>query len=384
MISKEMTVTDVDDMVVKTVDGKPAFEVYAHYLGIPNDSNFFLSALEFPFMFKRNNEILARVPFGAKANGGIQFVADIQKGETFRMGYGDPEMIIKDSKNFKQAMREFEPEVVFLYSCCCRRFLMQNDVELETLPFESIAPTFGFYTYGEFHGTGSNIKLMNSTLVAVGFREGPGQHAHNTAADKRSTNEISDSNLQSEGKVIPRLVHFLGAITVELEQANRELLHLSSTDSLTQINNRGSLDHLLNKELARASRYATVFSIILLDIDFFKQVNDTHGHASGDMLLEHLSKILKENIRESDSLGRWGGDEFLIILPETGQADAFRVAEKLRQSISLTDFPEIGHISSSFGVTSCRPKDNEKTILSRADEALYAAKNSGRNQVCRK
>ncbi|GAP21428.1 diguanylate cyclase [Leptolinea tardivitalis] len=377
MIGKEMTITDTDGLLVKSVDGKPAFDIYAHYLGVLNDEKFFLNALAFPFMFNRKNVVMARVPFGARKDGTIKFVADIKKGETFRMGYGNPEMIIRDAAEIKKDLASFDPDVLFLFSCCCRRFLMQNDVEKETSPFESIAPTFGFYTYGELHGTGENVKVLNSTLVAVGFREGPPENTFRLGMEE-DQNDLSINHPQN---TTLRLVHFLGAVTDELEQANEELQLLSCTDSLTQINNRGSLDISINKELARAARYSSMFSVILFDIDLFKHINDTFGHNAGDTMLQQIAETVRKTVRESDFVGRWGGDEFLIILPQTDLTRATQVAEKIREKISALDIPEIGHISCSFGVTSCCESDSEKSIIERADQALYDAKSAGRNQV---
>jgi diguanylate cyclase (GGDEF)-like protein len=384
MISKEMVITDVDGMLIKTVDGKPAFDIYAHYLGIKNDPHFFMNALAFPLMVKRKKAILARTPFGAREDGAIQLVADIHKGETIRIGYGDTESIRRDGNHLIRQMSDFDPQAVFLFSCCCRRFLMQDDVELETLPFEGIAPAFGFYTYCEFNGNSSSIQLMNSTLVAVGVREGPARSDFLSYEKGLFLEESLGKNFSDENSVSTRLVHFLGAVTRELEVANRELLKLSSTDSLTQINNRGSLDTVLQKEITDATRSGRNFSIILMDVDHFKQINDTLGHIYGDQLLENIARVLRETTRKSDFVGRWGGDEFLIILPDTVQDDAVKVAGKLLENITAMNLPEIGPVSSSLGVTGFKSTDNEKSMVARADEALYLAKSSGRNQVCQK
>jgi diguanylate cyclase (GGDEF)-like protein len=281
-------------------------------------------------------------------------------------------------------MHDFDPQAVFLFSCCCRRFLMQDDVELETLPFEGIAPTFGFYTYCEFNGNSSCIQLMNSTLVAVGIREGPSRSDFLSYERDRFMEEYPGKNLPEENSVNSRLVHFLAAVTSELEAANRELLKISSTDSLTQINNRGSLDSVLQREITDANRTGRIFSIVLMDVDHFKQINDTLGHISGDLLLENIARVLKETTRKTDFVGRWGGDEFLIILPDTSPEDAFKVARKMGENIFAMNLPEIGPVTSSLGVTGFKSTDDEKSIIARADEALYQAKSSGRNQVCQK
>ncbi len=149
-LSKPMRISEVEGLQVKRIDGAPAFDIYKRYLGIPNDQDFFMNAMEFPLLVEREGMLVARTPASGTDDGGLQFAADIAEGETFRMGYGDLDLIVNDAKQVHRALTDFGSQVNFLYSCCCRRFLMQREAELETLPFETNAPTFGFYTYGQF------------------------------------------------------------------------------------------------------------------------------------------------------------------------------------------------------------------------------------------
>lgn len=381
-LSRSMQVTGVDQLLVETVDGKPAFDVYRRYLNIPNDENFFLNALEFPFLFERSGELLARVPIAATKDGALQFVADIQEGEHFRIGYGDMDLIVSDALHIHRSMADFSPQAIFLYTCGCRRFLMQNDVDLETQPFEALAPTFGFYTYGEFHSSRS-LRLLNSTMVAVGLREGEVSVSSNrTLAVRTDTeNHSSDPYAHKHTRVVSRLMRFIDAVTAELETSNREITKLSRTDRLTQLVNRIQLDHVLEESLQQALRYATPFSIILLDLDLFKQVNDIHGHLVGDEVLVSTAKILTANTRTNDTVGRWGGEEFLIVVPNASLSDAARLAEKLRSEIEAYDFPAVRKMTASFGVTSFVPEDDVEKMINRADITLYTAKHAGRNRV---
>jgi len=381
-LSKEMTITEVDTMVVKTVDHMPAFDLYARYLGVTNDSNFFLNILEFPFLMDRDGRDIARVPVSVDADGGLQFVADVTEGERFRIGYGDPSLIISDAKGIQSKVEAFEPDAVFLYTCGCRRFLMQDETNLETLPFQSIAPTFGFYTYGEFFNRHGDLELLNSTMVAVSVREGqkePSQkkNAHVGHDDKSP----ADPYARQHSRIITRLVHFVNAVTSELEIANQNMLKLSVTDQLTGLNNRRKLDEELDDIINLAVRYHQPFSVIIMDIDHFKQVNDTHGHLVGDDVIKQISEILRAGIRDVDVLGRWGGEEFLLILPNTDQPQAVLAAEKLRKMVEQSDFPAIGQKTGSFGVSTYGEGDTLTTILERADQALYEAKHNGRNRV---
>ena len=166
------------------------------------------------------------------------------------------------------------------------------------------------------------------------------------------------------------------------KKRNEESLKaLATTDKLTQLNNRLQLDATLDLELSRAGRYQTEFSIVLCDIDDFKDANDRFGHLVGDELIIHIAKILKNNTRTSDTVGRWGGEEFLIICPHTDSQSAFALAEKLRENIKSHQIHEVKNKTCSFGVTSYRTGDNSIQLLQRVDKALYKAKSAGKNQT---
>ncbi|GAA0682492.1 hypothetical protein GCM10009104_04220 [Marinobacterium maritimum] len=166
-----------------------------------------------------------------------------------------------------------------------------------------------------------------------------------------------------------------------LERKNIELERLSTTDSLTQLANRGRVETLLSQGVHRYERYGIGFAVIMLDIDYFKQVNDTCGHAVGDQVLRQLADLMRDNTRLTDCPGRWGGEEFLVICPDTDLEGAHRLAENLRHRIERVEFPVIGHRTCSFGVAAIRPGDQERELLKRVDDALYRAKKNGRNQV---
>ena len=153
------------------------------------------------------------------------------------------------------------------------------------------------------------------------------------------------------------------------------------TDALTGFLNRHALYPILKQELDRSARYARPFSIILFDIDEFKAVNDTFGHLEGDKVLKELSKLVSGLLRKTDYAGRWGGEEFLLILPETDSAEAQILAERVRIKIEDTFFTEIYSVTASFGVVAFRTSQSLEALIDCADKALYQAKNSGRNQV---
>lgn len=382
-LSKEMTITEASGRLLKKIDGECAFDVYSRYLNIPNDERFFANALEFPILIQRNGEMIARVPFCVKEDGSIGFLADVETGDKFHIGYGEPDLILNQSESIQRELYGFEPESIFLYACISRRFLLQDDENLEIQTFDRIAPTAGFYTYGEFLTYNNRILLLNSTIVVVGIREGERDPRHKLeplqiAVDSQIANDPFSA---THSRIITRLLHFISVVTAELEEANQELKRVSGIDKLTQINNRLKLDEILEHEISISTRYGTDLSMLILDIDYFKEVNDKFGHPVGDLVLLQFAGILKSSVRESDTVGRWGGEEFLAILPQTPLEDARKVAEKIRASIEKADFSEAGHITCSIGAASFLEGDDCEMLLSRADVALYHAKSGGRNQV---
>lgn len=168
---------------------------------------------------------------------------------------------------------------------------------------------------------------------------------------------------------------------VQRKRSEEEINILATTDSLTGIANRREFTTQLEKELERAKRYGTPLSLVMYDIDYFKQVNDTYGHDAGDSVLQTLTAVVKKNIRTVDVVGRWGGEEFMLLMPQSDETAAGGAAEKLRQEISQYPFDQIGTLTVSFGVTAFTPHDDSNAFLKRVDDALYKAKQNGRNRV---
>jgi diguanylate cyclase (GGDEF)-like protein/PAS domain S-box-containing protein len=172
----------------------------------------------------------------------------------------------------------------------------------------------------------------------------------------------------------------------EKKELIKNLNHLSTTDGLTGLLNRRALNDILRHEIDRACRYDTDLSLIICDVDKFKAINDTYGHTAGDRALRIVADTLKNALRKADIPGRYGGDEFMVILPETSLSGAKSLAEKIRVAVhkQALELPEnnIVRLSLSLGVASCcSPLNNIDTIVALADTALYSAKQAGRNQV---
>lgn len=161
--------------------------------------------------------------------------------------------------------------------------------------------------------------------------------------------------------------------------------HMAVTDGLTNLSNRKHLDTLLAEEIQRAHRHKRALSMLMLDIDHFKTINDVHGHLAGDRVIAGLGHLLRQRLRADDKLGRYGGEEFCAILPETGLQDAAAIAETLRTLVVTHPFAADAKrltVTVSIGVADLKPNMQSADMYRAADERLYRAKNQGRNQVC--
>ncbi|HLO64654.1 MAG TPA: diguanylate cyclase [Azonexus sp.] len=188
--------------------------------------------------------------------------------------------------------------------------------------------------------------------------------------DRGGRNELSHAF-----QLFNRLLEFTDRLIREKET-------LASMDTLTGVMNRRAFLKYAQREITRATRYGHDLSLVFLDIDHFKRINDTYGHAAGDEVLKRFADTVKTRSRDTDLLARWGGEEFIIMTPDTGSAGAQKFAESIREWIAAAEFPGVGHVACSLGVAQWKPGESVEAVCSRADAALYEAKESGRNRVC--
>jgi diguanylate cyclase (GGDEF)-like protein len=168
---------------------------------------------------------------------------------------------------------------------------------------------------------------------------------------------------------------------LELEELARDLDFKATTDPLTGLSNRLKFDQALSAEIRRARRFDVALSLVIFDVDHFKQINDAYGHQAGDQVLIKLSGFVAKRMRETDLLARWGGEEFVILLPLSDVPMAVRFAEILREAIATLSFDHGKPVACSFGVAQLVAGENAERLVGRADEALYRAKLNGRNRV---
>ena len=228
-----------------------------------------------------------------------------------------------------------------------------------------------------------------STLVAIAMVPAPDTHI--SADHVALINEIVVTSL-----AYVALANFNGRQRIQSVRLEQELLALAHLDALTGVASRRRVEEGLAAALAgrradlgpgRPSRPVTpalatpATSVILLDLDHFKAVNDSYGHPTGDALLVATARVLQQRVRLDDIVGRWGGEEFLIVCPGTTLLEAHALAESLRERIAARDFPGVGRRTASFGVATARPGEPRDALLARADDALYRAKHAGRDRV---
>ena len=192
--------------------------------------------------------------------------------------------------------------------------------------------------------------------------------------------QLEDINSYLEEKIEERTESLLDTQKGLIED-NTELTRLALTDSITGLSNRTHMGQILQKEFSRYVRHSQGFGIIMIDIDHFKQVNDNYGHDAGDKMLIELSRKFDQATRNSDYIGRWGGEEFLICCTTINEDDLYPIAENIRQKIVESEFDIEEKITISLGCAMIQPNENINELIKRADVALYAAKNNGRNQT---
>ncbi|MCR4667516.1 MAG: diguanylate cyclase [Desulfovibrio sp.] len=363
---------------IAELDYLPAHFIYKKYLAI-HDKDFGPENLLFPLVIERQNQHMLRLPARVTQNGGIVLFGDCRQGERVRLAYGAPRKIMDALRDVYLHCTDFVPDSILLFNCTSRRFFLRDNTRQELGPFETIAPNAGFYTAGEVARESNDpVFLRNMTLVAACFREGPVQEKRRLEMPKIPEREELTGTL----KLVEHLANFITVASSELETANKKLKRLATLDTLTGVYNRGEIEKILAHELEPRRQKKPSVSAIMLDLDDFKQVNDTYGHAVGDTVLITACDMMRDSVRRGDAVGRWGGEEFFIVLPDTTLDAAKGVAERIRKSIEKrSPLPDGKKVTASLGVAECGASESAMDFYRNLDSALYKAKKSGKNCV---
>lgn len=350
-LGRTMTITATDGpLVIRSLDHKPAAYFYQKYL---HSTDFGKSELLFPLVRSRHQVQLSILPLEHRSDGALQTNVFSHVGDQVQMAYGDPDQVILSSREALGHIERFAPEGMLLISC--------------------VAP--GGYVNGELIHIDGKTQATNMTLISVCFREG---EAPLVAATRKPHAPVV---LGESLSTIQRLATFVTETTKELAETQKQLSFAASHDSFTGLLNRGSIEEMLcccHKD-TRARRLT--FSALMIDLDTFKHINDTFGHAKGDEMICEVASILKHMIRPTDFAGHWGGDEFVILLPGTTLESALIVASRLQKAFRRIQLPDRSFLTASIGCTTASPEETEAGFYKRMDDALYLAKEGGRNRI---
>jgi diguanylate cyclase (GGDEF)-like protein len=372
-------VTGAEGRRLYSVSGVPAYELYDRFLKFPEGESFRDWAMEFPLMVRQGKMKLLRHPQEKYEDNSILLDGRVREGEEICLSYGAPLNVIRRINARCEKIRAFEPEAILLYSCQGRKKYWGELIGWEMEPFQKLAESGGACLDGQIMRNNQTGRVIEHrlTLLSVAMREGEktGRPVPEIAVD--------DEILQGRMSLVHRMSTLIESMVAELQKANDELLRLAVTDELTGLYNRREIERRIKEALARARAEHRKIALVMLDIDFFKRVNDTYGHDAGDLVLKEVSAILRSSADAAfgEAAGRWGGEEFFLLLPEKCPAEAVTVAEQIRRTVEGRDFPEVGRLTVSLGVTCADPEANYQETFIQADRALYMAKTGGRNRV---
>lgn len=380
-LGRPMTITRAKGPVLYELDGVPAYDRYRHYLSLDDGDQFSEGSILFPLAIDHDDRTVIKALVGIGKDGSITLSSDLASyHKNCRIAYGDPGTILRSIREGIMRIQEFDPQGIMAYSCAARRKYWGDEmISRETLPLQSIAPTAGFYTGGEFSREGGELLHHNVTLVVVSFREGE------TSGKTACEIYVDETEFTRQMEIVNSLATFVGVTSAELEDAYTQLKIAAKTDGLTGLFNRGEIESRIEATLDAGARGAdgALPSVVMLDIDNFKAVNDTYGHKAGDEVLREFGNLLQSLVDDMDEAtsGRWGGEEFMVLLPSTPLAEAHDFAERARREFAALSFPASGSHTVSIGVAQALPEETSDLLCQRVDKALYSAKKNGKNRV---
>lgn len=383
-IGKHMTITKAIKNRLYEIDGINASEIYTKYLGSNIGNNLPYSAIEFPIIKIDDDGLEVCRSFNKQfSDGSLLTIGNIEVGDHVRFAFGNIELVLKNTINQIQDYKKYQPEVIFTYSCTARKSFFQSQIKNELIPLENIAPTSGFFTYGEiFHNNNKN-SLLNVSLTILGISENKIDQSLEISEERKSKKSfITDKHYLA----LNALTNLSNKVIDELEEAKNKLKEQAMKDYLTNLYNRRYFDEIAKELLELSKRSKEDFTVMVLDLDKFKTINDTYGHTIGDEVIKTFAKLLISNTRTSDITARLGGEEFAILLPRTTKDETVLLAENLRKKVeshTINIYNKEIKFTVSIGVAIVELKKDKQIseALNKADTALYKAKRNGRNRI---
>lgn len=387
-IGKKFTITKAEGSRVYTINNKTPYEIYTHYLGQEVADNLPLSAVDFPLMIERDGIIMAIHATGVNDDGSFNYIHSFHAGEQVRFGFCHAEHLVLGAEAIHYEVKAHKPEAIYIYSCVSRKWILGEDISMELSSVGRLAPCAGFFSYGEyFYYDEGQACFFSQTMTTLSLVEKGSDLSMNE--NKASFLHFEEETRQFRNlRVLHRLVE---TSAKEIETINEELAQLASKDTLTGLANRRSFDEKLRRELSRLIRSGNCLSLIMLDVDYFKQFNDIYGHVAGDDCLRGIAQVIRTaSKRTVDLAARYGGEEFACILPETDERGAQTIAERIRKNVEQLVIPHAGssvgkYVTVSLGVLTIVGKSTDITenVVDKCDNLLYQAKQNGRNTtVC--
>ncbi len=383
-IGKKLEITEAEGNHVISIENQTPYDLYSYYLGEEIARDLPLAGAEFPLMIDRKGLNVAIHPMKIHPDGTFDYIHNFEKGEKVQFCYCNAGLISLGAEKLRHEIRALQPQAIFLYACVSRKWVLGADISMDLSAVKQISHSAGSYCYGEYYShENSQTYMFSQTQTALSLSE---SHLEGTAHDAPEVSRTypEESRQFRTMRVLHRLVE---TSTREIESINTELVTLTRQDPLTKLANRRYLDEKLRMEIKRHSRSGNPLSLILMDVDFFKNYNDSYGHVQGDEVLQTLGQLIKRIVRRPDDLAaRYGGEEFTCLLSETPPEGAGIIAEKLRREVEDLMIPHktsavSDYLTISLGVytTFCDKETLNKDLFRICDTILYKAKGSGRN-----
>lgn len=374
-----ITETAGDGRII-SIDNQPALDLYKWYLGFAANRSFYENNSAFPLLEKTGNIYSARIPYRFLEDGSLYMTVRMPEGAKVSLSYTRESFLFQNSLKVANEMAAFQPQAIIMICCLNRRLFMGNQGSSREIDyFRKFMPQLLCgYGMSEVYRVGPDGGVMNSTMIVTGLREG--EPASGALVQKIRDLELEQKKESGYYSMSERLVTFLERTTQELHDTIRRLSEIAGSDQLTGVANRRMLDQEVGK-LLEECRKGHSCCALMYDIDYFKQVNDTYGHKIGDQVLCEMTDFVRKQLRETDVIGRWGGEEFMVLLRDISINDVVPIAERIRRRVDEHSFALVGHVTISIGVVAVHQDDDLDSLFSRLDHLLYVSKRRGRNCI---